>query len=251
MGYIVDISVIQACRTLFGGELAISPGFLESLDPGRVKGAFRKRALETHPDRFVALDPISAQLQTMRFVEVTAAYRRLNDFIDSRKHRDKTPADEAPQTEPRYKPAFRQPFPSRFYSGPLPRRSLLFGEYLYYTGNIPQQVLINALLWQRGLRPRFGDIALRWRLLSTPELQEAVRSRRFGEPLGEAAVRVGLLSRFQVNAVLYFQRKLQRPIGEYFIANGHIMNFTLRRLLDEQRKYNEQYMPERIFRKVR
>jgi hypothetical protein len=248
-----DKSVINACRILFGRELAVTPDFLRTLEPGSVKRAFRRRALETHPDRFAACDPLFVSEQTDKFVQVTDAYRQLNDFITER---ERPPGNPFVRTEQnsfwQRKPESRmwRPRQTQFYCGKIPGRNLLFGEYLYYTGNIPQQVLAEAILWQRGLRPRFGDIALRWKLLAPVTLGEIVANRRFGEPLGESALRLGALNRFQVNAVLFFQRKTQRPIGEYFITNGHIMQIILQRLLNEHRKHNEQFGSLYSFRKA-
>jgi hypothetical protein len=250
----VDISVIRACRILFGKDLAVTLDFLRALEPGSVKSAFRRRALETHPDRFIISDPFHLHEQTIKFVEVTTAYKQLNDYIVGREQTPRDPfarAWQAASHQHKPKPEARRPKPSQFfYFGNIPKRSLPFGEYLYYTGAIPHHVLVEAISWQRGLRPRFGDIALDWKLFPAAMLDEIVRNRRFGELLGESAIRLGALSRFQVNTVLFFQRKKQRPIGEYFIANGHIMQFILRRLLNEHRKHNEQFKSLYAFRKA-
>jgi hypothetical protein len=239
-----DKSVISACRILFGRELAVTPDFLRALEPGSVKRAFRRRALETHPDRFAACDPLFVSQQTVKFVQVTDAYRQLNNFITEREQTHRNPFVRTEQNsfwQRKPEPRMWRPKQAQFYCGKIPRRNLLFGEYLYYTGSISQHVLVEAISWQRGLRPRFGDIALRWKLLSPAALGDILTNRRFGEPLGESALRLGALNRFQVNAVLFFQRKTQSPIGEYFITNGHIMQITLQRLLNEHRKHNEHF----------
>jgi hypothetical protein len=44
----------HACRILFGTELQCSPEFLDYLQISGVKSAFRRRAMETHPDRLSA-----------------------------------------------------------------------------------------------------------------------------------------------------------------------------------------------------
>jgi len=251
MRVVADNSVILACRTLFGGELVITADFLRTLDPGQVKTAFRRRALQTHPDRFTSCDPIHVREITNRFVEVTDAYKQLNDFIAERESAARKPfprtrqsAGQRSKPEPqawRPKTTIWKPKHPQFFSGNIPKRSLRFGEYLYYTGNIPHHSLIEALLWQRSLRPRFGDIALRWRLFSPAELEDILGKKGFTEPVGESAVRLGLLNRYQVNTILFFQRRMQPPIGEYFITNGYLMQFTLHRLLLEHQKHNNQF----------
>ncbi len=253
MAPVPDVTVIRACRILFGNELAVSLDFLRSLESLSIKSAFRKRALETHPDRFINFGPVAVSDQTVRFVEVTTAYERLNAFLAERERTTRDPFARTAQTEsPRRKPepAAARPRPPRFFEGSIPQRSLLFGEYLYYTRTIPQYVLTEAIVWQRGQRPRFGDIALRWRLLSDEALDEVVRSKRFGEMLGESAIRLMKLNRFHVNTILFFQRKQQRPIGEYFTSQGHIMQFMLRRLLHENQLHNEQFRSLSAFRKA-
>ena len=253
MAPVLDLSVIRSCRILFGNELAVTLAFLRSLDAGSIKSAFRRRALETHPDRFVIAGPVALREQTIQFVEVTSAYDRLNTFLAERERTLMDPLVRAEMAEAllrKPEPAVPPAQPSRFFNGEMPKRSLLFGEYLYYTRSIPQHVLTEAIIWQRGLRPRFGDVALRWRLLSADTLDEIIRSKRFGEPLGESAIRIMKLNRFQVNTILLFQRKKQSPIGEYFTSQGHIMQFMLRRLLNEQKNHNDQFRSLSAFRKA-
>ncbi len=43
--------LFNACRVLFGSETQVTRGFLEYLQVSGIKSAYRKKALETHPDR--------------------------------------------------------------------------------------------------------------------------------------------------------------------------------------------------------
>ena len=43
--------LFKACESLFGTDIDASVDFLRYLKPDGVKAAYRKRALETHPDR--------------------------------------------------------------------------------------------------------------------------------------------------------------------------------------------------------
>ena len=55
---LADISrqdLFKACESLFGTEIDISIEFLRYLKPAGVKAAYRKKAMETHPDRAAAL----------------------------------------------------------------------------------------------------------------------------------------------------------------------------------------------------
>ena len=69
-----DANVLNACRTLFGTEAAVSPDFLLSLKPNVLKTAFRKKAKETHPDLFTFHDPHVQKRQAELFRVVNDAY---------------------------------------------------------------------------------------------------------------------------------------------------------------------------------
>ena len=59
-----------------------------------------------------------------------------------------------------------------------------------------------------------------WRYLTEEEIRDILSSRSATELIGEAALNRGYLTRFQLQAVIGFQKWLQRPIGEYFIHEG-------------------------------
>lgn len=242
MASYIDMSLIQACRTLFGNDIAVNLDFLRYLEPSGVKSAYRKKALETHPDRMIICGPTAVRHQTALFVTVTAAHDRLMKFLADRECILRDPsAARLRRKDSETRNNTPPPRQSRFFSGTLPKRHLLFGEYLYYSRTIPQHALTEALAWQRRQRPRFGDIARKWHFLSDDDIADILLGKRFGEPLGEAAIRLMLLSRFQVNTILHFQRKNQQPIGEYFTSHGHIMRFMLKRLLQDNSRHNEQF----------
>ena len=45
--------LFNACESLFGTDIDVSVEFLRYLKPAGVKAAYRKKALETHPDRAI------------------------------------------------------------------------------------------------------------------------------------------------------------------------------------------------------
>ena len=57
-------------------------------------------------------------------------------------------------------------------------------------------------------------------ILNEYELGYVIKRKNPGERIGESAVRLNLLTPFQVNSVLYRKRKLQEPIGCYFVKNN-------------------------------
>jgi hypothetical protein len=106
----------------------------------------------------------------------------------------------------------------------LPHRTLLFAEFLYYSGRASWRNLVEAVAWQRRQRPAIGRIAVEWGHLSDEEVREILDRRRRegsgGEPFGEFARRRGFLSAAQLLALLGRQRRLQRRIGQFFVETG-------------------------------
>ena len=123
----------------------------------------------------------------------------------------------------------------------MPGRTLMFGEYLFYSGAVSWDALIGAIVWQRRQRPRFGEIARRWGWITERDILAGFGERKHGEQLGQSLVRLGILSEIQLNMLIRRQRGLQSPIGEYFVANGHFSPMSLDRLLQGYREHNSIY----------
>jgi hypothetical protein len=96
----------------------------------------------------------------------------------------------------------------------------LFGRYLLAEGYITLSELTAAILWQRAQRPPVGQIAVDWRILTREQVASILRQKTTAEMFCDHAVRVGLMSGFQRLAVLAKQRRLQKPIGAYFVERG-------------------------------
>jgi hypothetical protein len=242
--------VVRAGRLLFG------PGFAPNGNwRAELRGAFRRRALETHPDRAFALGRAPGDL-AREFHAVADAYRILSACVTvplprqrpvsahaarGRRPADATPrgpgphrsdrprhAAEARRTSPPATPGRDDAASSHRAAGDrwvgLPRRPLRLGEFLYYTGRVPWSELMEAVAWQRRQRPAFGRIGVEFGFLAERDVVEILRRRghdgAFGVPFGEYAVQNGFLTPFQLLAILGRQHGLQRPIGEYFVERG-------------------------------
>jgi hypothetical protein len=251
MNAVTETEVIQACQTLFGDDVNISLDFLYySIQPSGVKSAYRKKAKEIHPDLFAA-DPVHVQQkQNTLLREIIQAYDVLNLFFKQReggawrpgkapgastgvrRARQRRPEPPSASSSPRHKGD------DIYYRGEVPLRRLQIGQYLFYRGKITFGSLIQALVWQRKQRPTIGNIALQWGLLD----REAVDSI-FGlcgrpRPFGEKAVELGLLSAFQVNTLLLYQRSLQDPLGRYFTGKNLLSLSDVERLAADLKKHN-------------
>jgi len=233
--------VIRAGRTLFGPAFAVGAGaWREAL-----KETYRRRAMETHPDRARALGRREADL-VREFRAVSDAYRILSALRagpPETRPRDPGPSARgrapAPAVRPRPVRADTTAAPARPAAPPraapprvrasvapedLPRRRLRFAEYLYYSGRVRWSELVEAIAWQRSQRPPVGRIAVELGYLAHDDVGVILERRRLAGaiaiPFGEWAVRIGYLTQFQVLAALGRQLRGQRRIGQYFVERG-------------------------------
>lgn len=117
----------------------------------------------------------------------------------------------------------RSGFSDHFYRGAyLPKRELLLGQFLYYSGLVSWRNLIESVTWQRMNRPTIGQLAADWNLLNPDEIRRILMLRNFGEKFGECAIRMKYVNSHTIQALLWKQRRVQQPIGEFFVIN-HIL----------------------------
>jgi hypothetical protein len=107
--------------------------------------------------------------------------------------------------------------------------------------------MINALVWQRKQRPSIGDIALRWGMLDADRIDTVCRLCDRPRLFGEKAVELGLLTVFQVNTILLYQRSQQNRLGNYFVQNHILSEEELERLDRELREHNASVMADQAF----
>ena len=223
-----------ACRVLFGTQVALTPGFLDSLQPATVKHCYRKRALEVHPDRARAAGR-NQRDTTELFKDVQTAYRLLAGYVATRGR----PPAQAPAPK-RAAPA-PSPAPTRldhFWPGTIPRRRLRLGEYLYCSRRISWMGLIKAIVWQNRQRPQFGQLATRLGHLTTDLVNRALGARKPGEKIGDAALRLDLLTLLQRDSILRAQACSQRRLGQYFVELGALQPAELSEILQRLRRHN-------------
>jgi len=237
--YPTNQQLIAALRTLFGPEASLSRRFFARLTPSILKTVYRRKALATHPDRAVIIPRPADELNT-HFKQVSAAYHTISEAMAHQK-----PADEADSRNSRIGTDASQRArrnthrrQNLYYRGPLPRRPLLIGQFLYYSGLISWQDLIDALVWQRIQRPRIGQIALGWKILSRADIRRILASRRPGEKFAECGRRQGLINTFQHMALIGRQRNLQQPLGGYFIRRGRFSSQDVNDLVERMKKHN-------------
>jgi len=259
----MDSKLLDACAVLLGPQARrAGQALLAQLTVAMVRSAFRRLALQTHPD-------MSGSARTgSRFIEASRAYELLMAFLLARSRR--TAENRTASTRPASPEASSSSGPSAtpgagaadgrgpagrsagdraagerphrtreiFYGGPLPRRRLRLAEFLYYSGRISWQTLIAALVWQRASRPRFLELARQLRVVQGMDIIRVLRARTTDERTGETAYRLRLLSVEDVARILRIQRARQRPIGRYFVEHTPMTSEEVTEFLRELFRHN-------------
>lgn len=244
--------LIDAFNILFGPDYVTgSTGFLANLRSSDLKAAYRKKVLETHPDRSRLLGKIEADMNET-FSKVNLAYKKLSLAI-----RYNSPFSFAHYTghhgeieefdDVFFRVKCQENLPDHFYRGPIPRRQLLIGQFLYFSGLISLRMLFEALLWEKtqGLDPPPLLIALRRGFLSLHEIRriqvERILERSYQEDLVEYAWRKGYINAFQRMALAGKRQGMKRPFGEYFVRKGILSDQELSLVIEKLHFHNRAF----------
>jgi hypothetical protein len=243
----------HACHVLFGSEIDVSADFLRYLRMPGIRAAYRERALETHPDRAMVLARPPADLEE-RFKEINAAYRELHDYLvspwrftltdDTSWERAYHPSERMRTragTKTKRTGASPEDVQRHVFMGTLPKRVLLFGQFVYYSGYISYRQLIDAILWQKIRRPMVGHIALRRGWLYEDQIRQILRDREWGEKFGEVALRGGYLTPDELRMILARQRLLQPRIGGYFVEKKLFTVSCVEKMAERFRRHNREF----------
>jgi hypothetical protein len=114
------------------------------------------------------------------------------------------------------------------------------GLYLYYRGAVTYKQLMEALIWQRKQRPTLGKIARRWGWLNPEEVLRILRGSELGR-FGDRAIKMDLLTPFQVNTLLYFQRVNQQRLGNFFVEQKILSSGQMERLVQQLEEHNRRF----------
>jgi hypothetical protein len=273
--------LFTACQVLFGRKVSLSSSFLTSLRTDALKSTFRERAFLTHPDRASVLGRDPSQMER-EFHRVVAAYQVLSAHLQRRPpsrsrsvpprparpapaREGKAPRRGAPASAPSGSrrgagkastsapsaSSWRGSAPhrttgdrpvSRTWKGPLPRRCLKLGQFLFFSGVIPARDLLDAIAWQRRQRPVFGRIARELGILDSRQIAHVLARKLPDEAFGECATRLGYMTSFEMHAVACRQKNLQRPFGRYFMEKGILDPAAMESALLLQRAHNQAFL---------
>lgn len=250
--------LFQSCRVLFGTQLRLSNEFLEYLQLSGLKGAYRQRARETHPDALPAGNGLQPGPEdNERFHRVRTAYEQLFSYIKTKESRRLKAAPSSPAPPPTRPCAARptaRPTPmtgqagwrpdfspsENLYCGPLPQRRLLFGHFLYYSGLANWRTISRILTWQRSERPRLGELGHRFGMLQPTDIHLILREKAPSQRFGQAARDLGMLNDQQVQRLLRHQQRLQKQFGTILLEKNLVDRFELHQLLDQFDRHNAQ-----------
>jgi hypothetical protein len=249
----------RAGALLFGRSLP-HPSASREVWQSEVRAAFRRRALDTHPDRASVLRRSEAELAA-EFKAVYQAYRLLESLpcapgrVASRREPPR-PAPPPPRRAAPSRPPAPAPAPApaqdaartiredHFFRGAIPQRPLRLGEFLYYTGRISFWAWVESISWQRQQRPAIGRIAMERGQLTAHQVFEVLQARRRDqaqrEPFGTYALKLGLLTEAQLQGLLGRQRLLQERIGAYFTQRGLLATDELEAARRAMMRHNAQ-----------
>jgi len=254
-GCVAEGVEVTLADVLAAGRLLFGPGFRADGETWRaqLKTTYRRRAMETHPDRARLVGRPEGALAD-EFRRVTEAYGLLASAaaglpgpatVAAPRARPAPPRPARSRAPPRPEGPRAQGWPrARRAVDPdaLPRRRLRLAEFLYYSGRVPFTALVDAVAWQRRQRPPVGRIAVEWGFLEPDDVGRLLELRRVRTaqdiPFGEFAVRMGYLTSFQLLAVLGRQLRLQRRIGQFFVDRGLLGTEELNELRARMLRHN-------------
>ncbi|MDU0460951.1 MAG: hypothetical protein RW306_19650 [Geobacteraceae bacterium] len=263
--------LFDAHRLLFG-KCDNAAHAIQVFSAAELKTAHRIAAKATHPDLNHALHN---ELLNTNFRKVTEAYNLLNDFLLARdsaqvsaEHfNEQICKHKKPQWAPKthtYRPAAtrmyreRESFSKkpkveshRYYEGMMPTIALKTGLFLYYSGKISYEQMIEALVWQRNMRPPIGELAAHWNWLHKSFIDIILKEVSRGGQFGERAVSMGLLKESQVKVLLRHQLFMQKPVGSYFVSNKILTREELKESLLVMSIHNKLFAEERKAREQR
>jgi len=236
--------LFDACRVLFGPDIQLSYEFLDYLQASGARSAYRRRAKEVHPDLVAIEDEQLRSEHTHQFRQLAEAFDLVTGFLESRIEHPRSetqPKSEARSENPQTRSESRSRGDrSGYYRGGIPARPMEIGLYLYYRGAISYHELLQALLWQRKQRPTIGSIARRWGWLNAEDISNVLRGRGVGR-FGDRAVDMELLTPFQVQTLLYFQRCRQQRLGDYFTERRILTPMQMDRLVSDLAGHNQRF----------
>ena len=252
-GVAAEQELYRACRIIFGPDLTVSREFLEYIQFSGVKSAFRKKAMETHPDRLTGHDELARKRSARMFHSVQQAYEKLMQYLEAREKGFRFHG-RGPSSPGTFCPVSRSPFQTKPQRGKGPvgknkfskpagmwqgksrvgkfhheveSQSTFYARDLY-RGPIPErQMLFGHYLYYAGQVSWQCVIkALMWQKAQRPRLGKIARER-------------GWLSSEEIFRILKGCISSSLPFGQQALQEGLLTKTQLFTLLFEQRRQHK------------
>ncbi|OGQ78058.1 MAG: hypothetical protein A2289_21215 [Deltaproteobacteria bacterium RIFOXYA12_FULL_58_15] len=209
--------VARACVVLFCIEPAQVPEFLSRLQPHQLKSIFKERVMFAHPDRAAPLG-VDSRVLKHRFNLLRQAHETLSRYLSD-------PEESARRLERDY------------WNDDVPANSMRLGEYLYFTGWLPWSS-VAAGLSEHKRRPSFGATAVSLGFCGKVGVEQIELRRLSQERLGDAAVRLKMLTSKQRDQVVAEQQRRTVRLGECLTRLGLMLPGELASMLSAQNAHN-------------
>lgn len=220
-------SLLEACRILFGEDILLSPEFLHYLQEEGVNSAYRRRAVEIHPDKAIVSGRSVRQCEE-EFHTLKVACEMLRNHIASKKILNRKSLEKKGQEKE-----------GQTYPYALPQQKLPFGRFLYRIGVIEWRQLVEALAWQKSGRMKIGELGVSLGYLDQDSVYVILKNSGKDGAFGLTAEKMGLLSSVEVSDLLDRQRRMQKKIGQFFVEQGLLTSLELYQLLSQCREHNQ------------
>lgn len=224
---------LLACQILFSTRVYLAKNLVTKLEPKDLAVAYREVMVNYTKNKFAA-DSGRNRYHTRDLAKLSRVYSMLSDYVTAR-------PGESRFTRMRVDSLLNPSARGRtghFFAGPVPSRVMRFGDFLYYRGVVSRETLDSALVWQRSNRPLFGQIAVKYGMLSVHDFARVLVMMGRKKSFGETARDLRLLSEEQVAAILKIQSAYNCPLGKYFVENGMLDSNEIVRYLREMHCHN-------------
>ena len=254
---VFEKQLFQSCKIIFGADLSISREFFEYLQLSGLKAAYRKRAMETHPDRVTRGGQMPLQRNTPPFHKVHEAYEHLLLFLKTKDTKSEPPGSlragagttfsnpretttvspSKPRTDTRSSSdnngqrinSSRQDITPIILPHDVDRRTVYANTESLYHGLLPnRQLLFGHYLYYSGLS-NWRTIAriLTWQRLERPRL-------------GQLGQQYGLFCPDDITRILKNKAPFQ-PFGQAARAMGMLTELQLNALIAQQLRLQKKF----------
>lgn len=121
---------------------------------------------------------------------------------------------------------------------PKPETVPRFGEFLVNRGIVDEEIILDALNFQKKKTAPIGKLALKKDLLNMKQVMKILDTQcNTAKRFGEIGIQLGFLKKEDLDFLLELQIKLRPPIGEILVYLKKISEATLRQELKKYFSY--------------